>query len=58
MSSGSRICTWKWRDTMSLAASVRATSTSSMDAEVGAWMASGHSRKSLTIMSPGMCRHW
>ena len=48
----------KCRETMSLAASVWTTSTSSMMPKSVLWMASGQARKSLTIMSPGRCRHW
>ena len=57
-SAKSRIWMWKWRETMSLASSVRATSTSSTMPKSVLWMASGQARKSVTIMSPGRCRHW
>ena len=58
MSFGSRIWMWKCRETMSLDASVLATSTSSRMPKSVLWIARGHSMKSLTTMSPGMCRHW
>ncbi len=58
MSASVLICTWKCRETMSFAASVRATSTSSRIPKSVLWMAIGHSMKSLTTMSHGMCLHW